>query len=174
MSDPMTEQTEAEGLSRAQAVLPERVKVWEDAFKVLHVSLDGQDFPKVRAVRAFPITGRADYVSFLNEEHKEVVLLAHPHKLDKESLHALEQALAKMYYVAKITRIDSVTEIMGVTNWETQTDHGYATFEVVDREYIRKLPGGRYIIADADGNRFEIEDISRLDPRSQSIAQSEL
>jgi len=48
---------------------------------------------------------------------------------------------------------------MGVTNWETQTDHGYATFEVVDREYIRKLPGGRYIIADADGNRFELPNL---------------
>ena len=170
----MTEQTEAERLSRAQAVLPERVRVWEDGFRVLHVSLDGQDFSKVRAVRAFPVTGRADYVSFLDEANKEVVLLAHPHKLDKESRAALEQALMKMYYVAKITRIDSVTEIMGVTNWEAQTDRGYATFEVVDREYIRKLPGGRYIIADADGNRFEIEDITRLDSRSQSIAQSEL
>ena len=170
----MAEQTEAEQLSRAQAVLPEWVKVWEDEFKVLHVSLDGKDFSKVRAVLAFPVTGRADYVSFLDETHKEVVLLAHPKKLDKESRRTLEQALTNMYYVPKITRIDSVTEIMGVTNWQCQTDCGYAAFEVVDREYIRKLPGGRFIIADADGNRFEIEALGRLDSRSQSIAQSEL
>ena len=170
----MSEQTEAERIARAGASMPGQVRVWEDQFKVLHVSVGGQDFSKVRAVRAFPVTGKADYISFLDETNKEVVLLAHPHKLDKESRHALERALTAMYYVAKIKRIDSITEIMGVTSWQAQTDRGFATFEVVDREYIRKLAGGRYLITDADGNRFEIEDVTRLDPRSQSVAQSEL
>jgi len=170
----MSDQAEARKLERASAVTAERVKVWEDAFHVLHVSLDGEDFSKVRAVHAFPVTGKADYVSFLDEANKEVLLLAHPHRLDKESRRALEAALTRMYYVARITRIDAITEIMGVTSWQVQTDRGYATFEVVDREHIRKLSGGRYLIADADGNRFEIEEISRLDAHSQAVAHSEL
>ncbi len=170
----MSDQTEAQKLERAGAVTPDRVKVWEDLFHILHVSLDGQVYSKVRAVHAFPVTSRADYVSFLDEGSKEVLLLAHPHRLDKESRRALELALTRMYYVAKITRIDAITEIMGVTSWQVETDRGYATFEVVDREHIRKLPGGRYLITDADGNRFEIEEIGRLDSRSQTIAQSEL
>jgi hypothetical protein len=170
----MSQQDEARKLDRASAVLPERVKVWEDEFHVLHASLDGKDFSKVRAVHAFPVTAKADYVSFLDESNREVFLLAHPHRLDRQSRKALEQALTKMYYVAKITRIDSITEIMGVTSWQVETDRGYATFEVVDREHIRKLPGGRYLITDADGNRFEMEEITRLDARSQAIAQSEL
>ena len=63
---------------------------------------------------------------------------------------------------------------MGVSEWEVKTDRGYAKFEVVDRtEHIRKLPGGRVMIVDADGNRFEIEDVSRLDERSQTLVRTE-
>ncbi len=162
-------------ISDAGTVSPERVRVWEDEFHVLHVSVDGEQYDNVRAVKVFPISGKADYVSFLGEKSKEVVLLANPRKLDKESRRALDRALERMYYVAKITRVDSVKEVMGISNWEAQTDRGYATFEIVDRrQHIRKLPGGRYLITDADGNRFEIEDISRLDPRSQAIIHSEI
>ena len=154
-------------------VQPERVRVWEDEFHVLHVSLDDEQYDDVRAVRVFPVSGRADFVSFLNDRAKEILLLAHPHKLDKASRKALAQALERMYYVAKIVRVDHISETMGVTHWQVMTDRGYAAFEVVDRQNIRKLPRGRYIIVDADGNRFEIEDVDQLDPRSQSWVFSE-
>jgi hypothetical protein len=36
------------------------------------------------------------------------------------------------------------------------------------------MPDGRYVIADADGNRFEIEDVRRLDSRSRAILLSEV
>ena len=165
---------ESEGRNRpGTAVLPDRVRVWEDEFQVLHVSVDGEEFSNVRAVRVFPISHRADYVSFLDEKGKEVLLLAHPHQLDKASLKVLMQALERMYYVARILRVDSISETMGVTHWQVLTDRGYASFEVVDRQHIRKLPRGRYIIVDADGNRFEIPDVSALDSRSQSLIFSE-
>jgi hypothetical protein len=79
-----------------------------------------------------------------------------------------------MYYVAHITRVDSITEKMGVGHWKVMTDRGYAAFEVVDRRNIRRLPGDRVVIADADGNRFEIEDTTELDERSQRLIFSEI
>jgi len=158
----------------AGVVEPQRVRVWEDAFHVLYVSVDGKEFANVRAVRAFPLSGKADYVSFLDENNREVALLAHPHKLDRDSRRTLDRALERMYYIAKIRRIERITEKMGVAHWQVLTDRGYAAFEVVDRQNIRRLGGGRYLVVDADGNRFEIEDISRLDPRSQLLVQSEI
>ncbi len=155
-------------------VMPEQVRVWQDAFHRLHVSVDGQQHQNVRPRRAFPLSGKADYVSFLNEEDDEVALLAHPHDLDKESRRALEEALAKVYYVAKITRVDDIRETMGVTHWQVQTDRGYAAFEVVERHNIRTLPGGRLLIVDVDGNRFQIDDTGALDERSQTLIHSEI
>jgi hypothetical protein len=167
--------SEQEKLEMAGAARPDRVRVWEDEFHVVHVSIDGETFPRVRPVRVFPISEKGDYVSFLGEDDKEVCLLAHPKRLDKESRKALEHALARMYYVPKITRVDRITEIMGVANWEVMTDRGYAAFEIVDRRHhIRALRDGRYVLTDADGNRFEIEDVSALDPRSQALVHSEV
>jgi len=47
-------------------------------------------------------------------------------------------------------------------------------FEVVDRNrHIRRLPGDRVMIVDADGNRFEIPNVTELDERSQALVRSE-
>ena len=156
-------------------VEPESVRVWEDAFQRMHVSVDGEEHEGVRPRRVFPLSRKADYVSFLDEKDKEVLLLANPHKLDKESRRALEAAIERMYYVAEIVRVDNITEKMGVSHWQAQTDRGYAAFEVVDRtRHVRKLPGDRVMIVDADGNRFTIKRVADLDARSQALIRSEI
>jgi hypothetical protein len=152
---------------------PEDVRIWQDEFHVLHAEARGRTFDNVRPRRVFPLSGRCDYVSLLNEKDREVVLLARPDDLDEESQAALRGALDLVYYVAKITRVDSIKETMGVTLWEVMTDRGYANFEVVDRRHIRNLAGGRLIIVDVDGNRFEVENLADLDERSQAYIYSE-
>jgi len=153
---------------------PDSVRIWGDAFYRLHVDANGEEFHNVRPRRAFPLSGKADYISFLNDEDKEVLLLAHPQDLDEESGRALEAALDRVYYLARILRVDAVSEKMGVSHWEVKTDRGYAKFEVVDRNrHIRKLPGDRVMIVDADGNRFEIERVADLDERSQALVRAE-
>ena len=154
-------------------VEPARVSVREDEFAVLHVTVDGTPREAARAVLAFPISGKADYVSFLDADGEEIALVAHPHELDEASRRAVSKGLERMYYVPRIRRIDSIKETWGVTHWEVLTDCGYASFEVVDREHIRRLSGERFLIQDADGNRFEIEDASQLDPQSRKLIYSE-
>ncbi len=152
----------------------EQAKLWTDAFHILHLKVGEKEYADLHARRVFPLSNMVDYISLLDDKDKEVALLARPHKLDKASRAALEKALDRMYYVARILRVDEIKETMGVTHWQVQTDRGYAAFEVVDLHHVRKLPNGRYLIADADGNRFEIEDVQRLDSRSQKIVQSEI
>ena len=151
------------------AVGPETVRVWEDDLRILHVSVNGEEFHDVRPRRVFPVSGKAPYISFIAEKDKEVALLTTPRGLDKESRRVLERALRHMYYAPKILEVSDVSETMGVSLWHVRTDQGYATFEISDRQrFIRTLAGGRYIITDVDGNRFEIENISQLDKKSQS------
>ncbi len=153
---------------------PENVRIWEDEFRQLHLKVGEREFGDVRVVRVFPISGKTDLVCFLDWNGKEIALLAHPHKLDKTSRNALAMAFDRMYYVPKITRMLSVTETFGMSRWEVMTDRGYAAFEMTDREGIRKEPHGRYLIHDPDGNRYEIEDLSKLDSHSRAMLQSEL
>ena len=79
-----------------------------------------------------------------------------------------------MYFGAVITEVYSITETMGVSLWAVMTDRGYAAFEVVDRErHIRLLPNGRFLITDADGNRFEIPCVYALSERSRALVETE-
>ena len=157
----------------AQLVNADRVEVWEDEFHTVHLRVDQDQYDDVRPLRAFPISRKAEYLSFLDDKGKELALLANPQDLDDKSRAVVERALDQYYFVPKIVRIDSISEAWGVSHWQVETDCGHASFEVIDREKIRKLPRGRLIIVDADENRYEVEDVSRLDVRSQTLIQSE-
>jgi len=157
----------------ARLITADRIQVWEDEFRVMHLRLDGRQYDDVRPARAFPISGKADYVGFLDDKGKEVALLDNPKDLDAESLEVISRVLQKHYFVPKITQIYRISETWGITHWHVLTDCGHARFEVIDREKIRKLPGNGLIIVDADENRYEVPDVTQLDDRSQLLIQSE-
>ncbi|MCX7014909.1 MAG: DUF1854 domain-containing protein [Candidatus Sumerlaeota bacterium] len=172
-ADPEREEEQADDSDLVRAIPAEQVRVWEDHLHMFHVRVDDQTFDDVRAVGLFPVSGMAGYVSFMDETGKEVVLLKDPENLDETSREALEKALDRMYYVAQILRVLRITENHGISRWETLTDRGFAVFEVLNRETIREPSPGRYLITDADGNRFEIRDVAELDAQSRAFVASE-
>ena len=165
---------EREPVFAERCVTGDRVKVWENSLRQLCIRIDGQEFTDLIPRRAFPLTGKADYICLLNRDGKETVMLAKPNQLDRASREALDAVLTRMYYTATITRVDSIVEKLGVSRWEAMTDRGYARFEVIDTESIRKLKGGRVVLTDADGNRFEIRNVEALDPRSRDLVYAEI
>jgi len=151
-----------------------RATIREDQAKRICLAIDGQEFVGLRPRRVFPLTARADFVSFVNRNGKETVMLKDLDGLDADSRRVLARALDRMYHAAKILRVDSIEEKLGVGEWQVLTDCGYAIFEVADRQGIRRLPGNRVAIADADGNRFEVDDLGQLDKRSQALIEGEM
>lgn len=155
-------------------VQPERVRVWKNEFKEVCITIDSQEFTNLTPRKTFPLTAKADYISFLNKDGRETVMLARPDELDPDSRTTLMHALERMYYVAEITKVYTISEKMGITTWQVNTDRGYAQFEIPDRENIRKLPGNRVMLTDADGNRFEIQNMNNLDKRSLGLVITEV
>jgi len=159
---------------RGEVIPPERVSLWRDKFRRLCLRVDGErEFLDVRAAAVFPISGRTDLISFLGERGREVLLLGDPQRLDPESRALLSEELARVYFTPRITRIYRIEEAFGSSRWEVETDRGFAVVEITDREQIRLLPGGRIVMQDVDGNRYEIQDAGELDPTSQVLLDSE-
>ena len=162
-------------LGRLEMVGPERVRVWQDEFHRLHVQVEGEtEHVDVKPARAFPISGAADLVSFLDQDDKEVLLLQNPDGLDPESRRTLEEELGRTYFVPKITYVYDIEDSHGAARWEVETDRGYRVFDVRDREDVRVLEGTRILLQDADGNRFEIEDLTALDDGSRRMVDGEI
>jgi hypothetical protein len=181
MEDPKDKQENASAaswdaeVSRVDMVEPARVRIWRDEFHRLHVQVDGEtEHVDVRPARAFPISAVADCVSFLDRDDKEVVLLKGTSELDPESRQVLDEEIGRTYFVPKITYIYEIEDAHGAARWEVETDHGYRVFDVRDREDVRVIQGRRVLLQDADGNRFEIEDLRLLDPQSQRLVDKEI
>jgi hypothetical protein len=136
----------------------------------LHIS-DGVVHTDVRVAPAFPISRPNRFVHFRTTDGKEIGVLADPRRLDRESRDLVLRQLDHAYFMPHITRIIRIDERMGIAHWETETDRGSSSFDVIARsESVWFVGKNRLVVRDADGNRYLIEDLTALDQRSRRLA----
>ena len=150
-----------------------RMRLSEGPSGLLRLTIEGErSYLRVKVARARPITDPNHYIGFWDGANKEIGLLREPRELDPESGRALARALRRRYLVPTILGVRSVAERFGISTWLVETDRGLAEFSVVDHgENLRHLGEGRVSIEDIDGNRFDLPDYRRLDPRSREILE---
>jgi len=158
---------------------PKKVRLHKDAFNRISLTiLNEKEYPEVRPVMSFPITDSESYVSFYEivdgKRGKEIGIIENIDKLDPESKKLLKAELKREYFMPRIVKINSMTESHGVMKFDVETDKGRRVFETRYKEDIRRISGNRIIIRDADGNRYEIRNQNELDPRSQSLIDTEI
>jgi len=174
----MAEDTEGVYLIEEELKLldPNSFRLRRDVFEDLQVEFrDGCSVGPVSIVRAFPISAAEDFIIFKDAEGKELGALRQMAELDPSSHQVLEAELERIYFTPRITRIHSIEVNFRIPKWEVETDRGRRVFEISSsRSDIRALGGGRVLIRDADGNRYEIADYRRLDPFSSGLVEAQL
>lgn len=152
---------------------PDQARFFVDAFEDLNLELTGdQTYPRVRVKRAFPLSCDDCFIVVQDCNGKEIGSLARLDALDRASRRAVEDELERAYFTPRIQRIAKVTVAYRVPRWEVETDRGPRTFEIYSgRRDVRHLGGGRVLVQDADGNRYEIPDYRRLEPASRALVE---
>jgi hypothetical protein len=158
---------------------PKKVQIYRDQFNKLKLKVEGDgEYPEVEAVMGFPLTNPDHFISFIEvkdgKKDKEIGVIEDVGKLDSKSRKVLRRQLKKAYFMPRVTKINRMKENHGIMKFEVETDKGQREFETRYKEDIRKLPAGRVIIKDADGNRYEIKDYRKLDQRSINLIDSEI
>lgn len=162
-------------IERMEILPPERVRIWRDPFRRLCVTVkDHATYLDVRPARVFPVSGAANFISFLGIEDKEALLLRDDCGLDPESRKVLAEEMTRAFFVPKITQIYEIEDAHGAARWEVETDRGYRLFDIRDREDVKVIEGRRVLLQDADGNRYEVEDVRELDERSRKLIDTEI
>lgn len=137
------------------------------ALKVADSENNIKEYDRVILVRNFPFQYEKEYITVLDSKAKEIGIIKNICDFDKETEEMLAKELERRYYMPKISKIIKMKEKMGFSNWTVDTDFGQITFSVKDTyKNIVKLHGGRCIITDVDGNRYEIPSLSALDKKS--------
>ncbi len=159
----------------AQFLDPKLVKISRNQFAELEAELpDGSVHAPVEPVRTFPLTQPDQYISLLDAQKNELGLIEDINQLEKADRTLLAEELKKCYFMPKITRIHSLDGQFGVTQWEAQTDSGAVFFDLRSRNDITSLSGGRVLIKDIDGNRYEIVNYHQLDPKSIALLETQI
>lgn len=154
---------------------PKFVKISRNQFAELEAELpDGSVHAPVEPVRTFPLTQPDQYISLLDVHKNELGLIEDINQLKKADQTILAEELEKCYFMPKITRIHFIEGRFGVTEWEAETDSGTVSFDLRSRNDITALEDGRVLIRDIDGNRYEIVNYHRLDPKSIALLETQI
>jgi hypothetical protein len=157
---------------------PEEVRVWrgEDG-RVYCTVADELTVLTPMFIRSHPLNDLDRYISIRGVEPKErsvamgkeFGLLRNWHGLDPDSHRLVEAELERRYLHPKVIAILSVRDYSGVQVCLFDTDRGLREVTLRDvRDNVVYLDGSRLLITDAEGNRYDIEDATALDPDSQS------
>ena len=123
----------------------------------------------------FPLSGNKKYITLLDSSLKEQAIIRDLSHLDPQSRAALESCLAEYYIIPKILGVVDVSDKFGVHTWTCRTDRGLRKFRIKDRHVsIKLLYDGRVLVRDVNDNRYEIEDINKLDKKSQRLLFTEV
>jgi hypothetical protein len=155
---------------------PEEVRVWrgEDG-RVYCTIADELTVLTPMFMRSHPLSDLERYLSVRGVEPKErsvamgkeFGLLRNWHRLDPHSHAIVEAELERRYLYAKVFAILSVRDYSGVQVCEFDTDRGLRQVTLRDvRDNVIYLGRSRVLVTDAEGNRYDIEDVNELDPDS--------
>lgn len=126
-----------------------------------------QDLGRVYFHRCFPFESPDEYISVLNKDGREYGMILKLSELPEESQTIIRNELNRKYLCPIIERILSVKEKLDYSFWEVTTDKGKMSFSMHDTyRNIAKVGNGTLILTDVDGNRFRINDVSKLDRKS--------
>jgi len=149
---------------------PAETRVYINEFEELCLQVgDGEPIGPLRARRGFPVTGAADFISLEDGDKKEVGLIRRVGDLDRASREALQAELERSYFTTLITCVEAIDVEYHIPTWRVVTDRGQRSFELRSSRRDIRVLGWRVLIRDADGNRYEIPDLRKLDAASRAL-----
>jgi len=139
--------------------------------RLVFTAADGTSHDGVMPVRAFPLLAPGEGLSLVSAEGRELAWIARLAELPAPMRTLLEEELAAREFTPRITRIRSVSTFSTPSTWALETDRGAASLVLKAEEDIRRLGGGRLLIADAQGLQFEVPDLLALDRHSKRLIE---
>ncbi|MGC8667930.1 MAG: DUF1854 domain-containing protein [Chthonomonadales bacterium] len=131
---------------------------------------DDRSYRFVQVYRAFPVSDPNRWIAFLDGANKDIGLIENPAELDEQSQRIIAEEIELRYFVPVVCSVVSVREEFGTVYWHVQTDRGETQVIARNlRDNLLELPGGRVLVTDIHGNRYQFPDMSQLDPASADI-----
>ena len=158
----------------AQIFFDKSIKIeLTDVFNVKLTLGDGTVYENVELRRLFPISDRDHYISLIDKDEHEIGMIKSYDDITPESAAAIKACFNDYYLIPKITKVIECDDKSGMLKISAETDHGFSSFRIRNRHNdLKFFSDSKVIIRDSDDNRYEIEDIDKLDKRSWLLLSS--
>lgn len=132
---------------------------------------DGHTHQGVVPVRAFPISAPNEGLSLVSADGHELLWLDGLSQLPPEQRQLLDDELAVREFMPIILRISDVSTFSTPSTWSVETDRGATTLVLKSEDDIRRLGGGRLLIASGQGMQFSVPQAADLDRHSRKLLE---
>ena len=133
---------------------------------ITHAIPEGEKLPSVRELASkFAVNPNAVRNAYQELEEEGYVCDREGERMaasEKQIAELIRKELNRRYYMPVIKEILKVVDRFGFSYWTVKTSGGPLEFSVRDPYKSILHLGNRLIITDADGNRYEIPDVTAL------------
>jgi ABC-type multidrug transport system ATPase subunit len=156
---------------------PETIALRSGPYDSLELGLpDGTVHRGVFAVRCFPATKPDDFISLRawdrDGNEVELGILRHLDRLPQRASDLLQAALARRYYLRRITGIDEIKVEYGYLRFGVRTDQGPAQFTMRgNQSYTQDFGARGKVLLDLEDNRFLVPDVDQLPGPDRELLQ---
>lgn len=151
----------------------DQIEARVDALNELELTIDGQVYRNIHLVRCFPLSHEEKYISVLDDNEHEIGIIEDISVCQPQVRRLFLDILNTSYLVPHITKVNNINMHGYVPVWNVETDRGPRVLELQSRRETFMIDN-RVVIRDADGNRYEIPDVTRLDQRSRRLVEREV
>lgn len=131
----------------------------------------GERHADVVPVRAFPLAAPGEGLSLIGSDGRERLWIERLDALPPAQRALIGEDLAAREFVPVITRIRAASAFSTPSTWDVDTDRGPTRLVLKAEEDIRRLGGGRLLIAGSQGVQFLVPDRAALDRGSRKLLE---
>lgn len=125
-----------------------------------------------RIRRLFPLSSPDKHLSIQDREGTEAGIVNGFEGMDSESRKLIEEDLDRRYFTPILEQLDEVEQQKGMWRFAGKTQRGSVEFYVRNwRDSSHELTPNRWHILSVEGQRYEIEDLDKLDDKSQRLLE---
>lgn len=133
----------------------------------------GQHYDRVNLYRSFPLTKPDEYISVRDMDKNEICLIRQLSDLSPAMQEMVTFDLNRRYFTPEITKINFLKDEYGHVYMQVETNCGSKHITVPNgSSNFLHLTEVRLILIDIDGNRFNIEDYTKLDSKSVRLLET--
>jgi hypothetical protein len=135
------------------------------------IDAEGGRHVGVVPLRMFPFSDRERWISLIDADNKEVLLIEDVTLLPRHLFDLIQEELANREFLPVVERVIHVTSDLEPCEWQVLTDRGTIKFVLKTEDDVRSLGPGKSLIVDATGMRYLVPDYRKMDSYSRRVME---